>query len=78
LKIGLGDTEVDVANIEAVEGGAVSTRSGTTLRWSSSAILLCLGELGDDRDTFELLSSQLESLRYRLLVFELDITDAGV
>ena len=49
LEILLGDREVDVADVEAVEGNAVGER-GDTLRVTGLAILLCFSELRDYRD----------------------------
>jgi hypothetical protein len=56
LKIWFGHTEVDVADIEAMEWSAVSTRGCAALGRSSSAVLLGLSELGDDGNTLELLT----------------------
>jgi hypothetical protein len=78
LKIRLGNAEVDVADIEAVEGRAIGTRSSTTLGGPGSTILLGFSELRNDGDTFELLAGQLKSLGNRLFVLELDVTNAGV
>jgi hypothetical protein len=78
LEIGLGDTKVDVANVEAVEGRAVGARNSTALGGSSSAVLLGFGKLRDDRDALQSLTSQLESFGDRLLLLELNVTDAGI
>jgi hypothetical protein len=67
---------VDVANVETVEGGAVSARSSTALRGTSSTVLLGFSKLGNDGDTLQFLASQLQCLRYRLLIFELNVADA--
>jgi hypothetical protein len=56
LKIRFGHTEVNVADVETMERSAVGTRSCAALRRSSSAILLGLCELGDDGNTFKLLT----------------------
>jgi hypothetical protein len=66
---------VDVANVEAVEGRAVGTRGGTAFGGASSAILLSFGELRNDGDTLEFLTSQFERLGYGVFVLELNITD---
>lgn len=50
LKILLSDAEVDVANIQAVEGDRVGVASSAA-RLADLTILLSLGELDDDGDT---------------------------
>jgi hypothetical protein len=75
LKILLRDTEVNVSDIETMEGSAVGARGGATFGWSSCAVLLSLSELGDDRYAFKLLAGQLESLWNRVLILELNVAD---
>lgn len=75
-KIVLSDTEVDVSDIKAMEGSTIGTSCGTALTsCAGSAILLCLGKLGDDRDSFEFLASQLQSLGNGFFFLELNVTD---
>lgn len=50
LEIVLRDGEVDVANVETVERNAVGL-SSSTLRSASLTVLLCFGELGNDRNS---------------------------
>jgi hypothetical protein len=59
--------EVDVTNVEAVErsGAAIGTIALVSSRSRSRAgcsVLLCLGVLSDDRNTFQFLSCKLDSL----------------
>lgn len=77
LEIFFGDTEVDVADIETVEGGAVSTGCSTALGRTSSTVLLGFSKLGNDGDALKFLASQLQCKRYRLFSFELNVADAG-
>jgi hypothetical protein len=76
LKILLSDTKVNIADVETMERGTVSTRRSTTFRGTSSAILLGFGELGNDGNAFQFLTSQLQCFGYRLFVLELNIADA--
>lgn len=50
LQVVLRHVEVDIADVEAVEGDRVGVAAGT-LRGAHLAVLLGLGELDDDRDT---------------------------
>jgi hypothetical protein len=61
-----------------MEGGTVGSRSSTALRRASSAVLLRLGKLGNDRNTLEFLASQLEGLRNGIFVLELNISNAAM
>jgi hypothetical protein len=76
LEIGFGDTEMDIANVEAVEWRTVGTRSCATFRGSSGPVLLGFGKLGDNRNTFQLLTRQLDGFGNGIFVLELDVTDA--
>jgi hypothetical protein len=78
LKIGLGDAKVNVTDIEAMEGGTVGSRSGAAFRRTSSAVLLSLGKLGNDRHTLEFLASQLEGLGNGSFVLELNISNTAM
>ena len=77
LEIVLGDAEVDVADVETVERSTISSASSTTFSGSSTrgAVFLCFGKLRNDRNALELLSCQLQGLRDRGLVAELDIAN---
>jgi hypothetical protein len=76
LEILLGDAEVDVADVETVEGSAIGTRGSTALGGTSSTVLLSFSQLGNDGDALEFLASQLQCLRNRLFSFELNVADA--
>jgi hypothetical protein len=76
LEIRFRNAEMNVAHVEAVEWGAVSTWGHTTLGGTRSAILLCFRELSDDRNALQLLARQLKSLGDRFLVLELNIADS--
>ena len=76
LEILLGDTEVYVANVETVERGAVGTGGSTTLRGTSSTVLLCFSKLGNDGNTLQFLASQLQCLGNRRFILELNVADA--
>jgi hypothetical protein len=78
LEIRLGDTEMNVADIEPVEWRSVGTWSSAALRGPSGTVLLGFGKLRNDGDTFELLAGQLKSLGNRLFVLELNVTNAGI
>lgn len=49
LEVILGDGEVDVADVEAVERNTVRL-GGTTLAGLGDTILFCFSELGNDRN----------------------------
>ena len=68
---------MDVANIEAVEGGTVGTRRGAALGGSSSTVLLSLCELRNDGDALQFLASQLQRFGNRLFVLELNVANAA-
>lgn len=76
LEILLGDTEVYVANVETVERGAVGTGGSTTLRGTSSTVLLCFSKLGNDGNALQFLASQLQCLGNRRFILELNVADA--
>jgi hypothetical protein len=78
LEIRLGDAEVDVADIEAMEGGSIGSRSGAAFRRTSSAVLLSLGKLRNNGNAFQFLASQFESLWNGIFVLELNVTNAGI
>jgi hypothetical protein len=76
LEVRLGDAEVDVANVETVEGCAVEAGCSAALGGSSRAVLLSFGKLRDDGDALEFLTSQFQSFRNRFLILELNVTDS--
>ena len=51
LQILFSDTKMNVANVETMERGTVSTRRSTTLRGTGSTVLLSFSKLGNDRNT---------------------------
>lgn len=69
-----GDVEVDVPNVETVIRNLVWV---TTTRFGSTrlTILLSLGDLDDDRNSFEFLTSELQGLSDGFFILELNITD---
>lgn len=73
LEIFLSHIEMDVANIQAMEGG----RAGlTAVVWLLDlAVLLCLSELHNDWDVFERTASELKSLLNGLFILELNIAN---
>jgi len=73
LEIFLSHIEMDVANIQAMEGG----RAGlTAIVWLLDlAVLLCLSELHNDWDVFERTASELKSLLNGLFILELNIAN---
>lgn len=69
---------MDVAYVETVEGSAVGAGSCASLRWAGSTVLFSFSKLRNDGDTFQLLSSQLQSLGNGLFVLELNVANAGM
>jgi hypothetical protein len=60
LKIRLGDAEVDVSNIETMERSAIASSCWSTFAGGAgSTVLLCFSELGNNRNSLQLLASQL-------------------
>jgi hypothetical protein len=76
-QIGFRHTEMDVADIQAMERGTISYRS-VRLGCAGGAVLLSFSQLDNDGYTLEPLSGLLESLGNRLDVFELDISDTVI
>lgn len=73
LEIFLGDGEVDVADVEAMEGHAV--RLGGAALGAGLAILLGFGGLDDDGLPEELLSGECNRLLNRFFRLELNVAD---
>ena len=65
---------MDVTNVESVERNTVGVAAGS-LWVPGLSILLCFGKLGDDRDTKQFLSSELDCERDGLFLSELDVAD---
>jgi len=79
LEVFLGDAEVYVSNIQAMEGGTVGAGNdaAAALGGPGSTVLLGLGQLGDDGHALQLLAGEIQCLGNRLLVLELDVANTG-
>lgn len=77
LEVGLRDAEVNVADVEAMEGSAVGTRSGAAFGGARSTVLLGFGERHDNRNALQFLASQLDSLRNRVFLLKLNVADTA-
>ena len=64
--------EVDIADVKAVVRDAVGLRG--TFR-AGLAILLCFGELGNDRNAAQFLAGEVNCLLNGCFIFELNVTD---
>lgn len=77
LEVLFRNREVDVADVEAVERDAVR-EGGDAFGVTGLAVLFCFGELGDDRNAEEFLSSELQGLLNGRLFLELDVADTAM
>jgi hypothetical protein len=76
LKIAFSDAEMNVADIETVEGNGVMIATGG-FRVSCLSILFCFSKLRDDGYAQKLLASQLNRERDRFFLFEFNVADSG-
>lgn len=76
LQILFSNAEVDVSNIEAMEGNGVVIAS-RGLWVAGLSVLLCLSELSNNGDSKKLLSGHLNCEWDGVFVLELDVADTG-
>jgi hypothetical protein len=76
LKVAFSNTEMNVADVETMEGnGIVVPTNG--FRVSCLSILFCFSKLRDDGYAQKLLASQLNRERDRFFLFEFNVADSG-
>ena len=76
LQVLLGDVEVNIADVEAVEGRRTGL-APSRFRIAGESVLLSFGELDDDRNTCQWLSGKLKGLLNRFFVSELDVANSA-
>lgn len=74
MEIALSDAEMNVADIETVEGNGIVVATGG-FRISCLSVLLCFSKLRDDGYSQKLLASQLNGKRDRFFLFEFNVAD---